>query len=410
MVYLPAVFFGICLLVSIRKYGWNIEAYLFMLYFLTGIASILLDAQNLYNYNCPKIDFGFFAPISYCFFLFLCIKPFGCVFRGDLIKRVSVKNERVIDFFIYFCFTVFLIIAVVSFDRINEILFNTALSEVRRDAYLGETVSFYDSYSGVFRYICAISTFFYPMTFLCIPLFFYNLIYRKKGIVFLIVTILSSSAPLLSSILQADRSQFLYWAIVFGFSFTLFQKQFTAKSFKKVFLIISPVIIGIIAYFIAVSVSRWGDDSSGDTILYMGMNYLNYCNFVNNLWDAPTSLCEIFPFSYYVLGLPRYFDFAKIVSDYSHLTIATFPTFMGLIFSISGPYIFALYMLFYWLFTPQWLKRRNKDSITLMGIVKMWILVLVPLLGVFGYFYMELNATFAIPFWLLLGYLSLRNT
>jgi hypothetical protein len=409
MIFLPAVFFGLCFLISIRKYGWNIEAYLFMLYFLTGIASVILDAQNLYNYNCPKSDLGFFAPLSYCFFLYLCIKPFGVIFRSDLIRRVTVNNERILDYFIYFCFVVFLIIALVSFDRINDILFNTALSETRREAYMGEVRSFYDAYTGLPRYICALSTFFYPMTFFCLPLLFYNILYRNKSLLFHIITILASSAPLLSSILQADRSQFLYWMILLGFSFTLYVKQFNSKQIGKFFIIISPIIVGIVAYFVAVSISRWGDDSSGDTILYMGMNYINYCNFLNTIWGAPISLCELFPFTYFLLGKPGYFEFAQVVSNYTHLTIATFPTFLGLIFSISGPIVLLFYLLFYWLISPLFLRRKVRQTVTVNGIIRMWIVALVPLLGVFGYFYMEMNATLAIIFWLILGSLSKKK-
>ena len=43
MIYLPAFFFGVCTFVSIKKYGWTIQSFGFSLYFITGIASLLID-------------------------------------------------------------------------------------------------------------------------------------------------------------------------------------------------------------------------------------------------------------------------------------------------------------------------------------------------------------------------------
>lgn len=409
MVYLPAIFFGLCFLNSIRKYGWNVEALLFSIYFVTGIASILLDANNLYDYNCLKMDLGFFAPIAYCLLLYICIKPFGCVFRQDKLEKVYVKNERIIDYYIYFHFIIFLIILIVASTRINEILFSTALSQVRREAYDGVRESFYNAYTGIPRYICALSTFFYASSYICIFLFFYNLKYRRKTWLFHIVTLFASTPQLISSILQADRSQFLYWMILFVFSFTIYVKQIDKHILRRLLLFIVPIISGIVAYFVAVSISRWGEGDSSGWIKYLGMNYFNCCNFFNNLWGTPTSLCEIFPFTYMLFGDAEYFSFARIVEQSSHMFIATFPTYLGLIFSISGPLTLTLYIFFYYIISINFLKRKRKEIITLYGLIKMWIVALVPLLGVFGYFYMSYTATLAILFWLLLGFYSNRR-
>lgn len=410
MIFLPALFFGFCFINSTRRYGWNIEAYLFMLYFITGVASILVDANNLYGYNCMKMDIGIIAPLSYCLLLYLCIKPFGIIFRGEKIKKIVVKNEKVIDLFIYFSFIIFLIITIVAFTRINEILFESELSDIRREAYLGERKSFYAAYSGIPRYICALSTFFYVSSFICVPLFFYNLIYRKKKLYFHIITLLASTSQLVCSILQADRSQFLYWAIIFGFSYTVFHKQLRNKQLVNMLLILSPLITGILVYFIAVSISRWGEDNSNGWILYLGMNYINYCNFFNNLSGVSTSLCEIFPLTYMLLGEPGYFHIAESITRQSHIFIATFPTFIGLIYSISGFFILILYLAFYYTISIKFLKRKDLDIISLQNLIKMWIVALVPLLGIFGYFYMSYTATLAILIWLYLGKLTNEKT
>ena len=67
-----------------------------------------------------------------------------------------------------------------------------------------------------------------------------------------------------------------------------------------------------------------------------------------------------------------------------------------------------LYVVFYFICSVKLLGRKDKKVIDITKYIKMWIVALVPLLGVFGYFYMESTATLAILFWLILGMMTRR--
>ena len=181
----------------------------------------------------------------------------------------------------------------------------------------------------------------------------------------------------------------------------------TSSAQIKLLFIVLPILGIIVIYFVLVSISRWGESSSGTeggTFIYAGQNFINYCNFVNELWDTPRSLCEIFPFTYYILGEKSYFDWANIVTKKSGMFIAVFPSFLGLIFSISGPLVVIVYTIVYRIFCFKWLHRSSYKEVNFIGISKCFILSLVPVLGVFGYFYMSYTATLAIFFWLYIGF------
>ena len=88
----------------------------------------------------------------------------------------------------------------------------------------------------------------------------------------------------------------------------------------------------------------------------------------------------------------------------SGMYIAVFPSFLGLIFSISGPIVLIIYTIVYRMFCFKWLQRSSYKEANFMDISKCFILSLVSVLGVFGYFYMSYTATMAIFFWLFIGY------
>lgn len=172
MIYLPAIFFGICVLRSICKRGWNIQAYMFTLYFITGIASIILDKNNLYQYNCLHRPLGIMAPLSYCFLLYLFIEQFGRVFKPNHIKCVVVQNMKILDYVTLFYFVMFVVDIFISSTNMQQVIANGAFKELRMEHYGGEGESFYNHLSGIPRYMAALTTFFFASSYFLIIIFF----------------------------------------------------------------------------------------------------------------------------------------------------------------------------------------------------------------------------------------------
>lgn len=411
MIYLPTLFFLVCLIKSIRKNGWNVGAFLYLLYLLTAIASIELDVRNLYQYNVVKMDVGFLPPILYCLLLWLCISPFERV-GEKYIQKVSIKNSKILDYSVYFYFAIFLIIVAVASTRINEILFNSSLAAVRKDVYNEEAYSFYNHLNGIPRYICALSTFFIAGSYLMILVFIFNVAYGRKSVIFNLMTLAGSTCQLLTSIMQADRSQFVYCVLVFVFAITIFWGVFQKKDKLRILTYLSPLGVAIIVYFVAVSLSRWGDEGStgveGGTIIYAGQNFFNFCNFLHLCWNTPISFCEIFPLTYYLTGQENYFEWCMVVEKSTHVFMSNFSTFLGLICSISGPFFMILYVVIFRIIANRITKRLMSqevvNQITFSEVLKVWIVGLVPLLGIFGSFYSMYGASVALISWIFIAH------
>ncbi len=410
MVYLPAIFFGLCFFNSIRKYGWNVEALLFSIYFVTGIASILLDANNLYDYNCLKMDLGFFAPIAYCLLLYICIKPFEGINKGTAICEVVVKNNRIVKYTVVIFFVIFIIDLYVASTSFTQILANSTLAQLRHNSYGEDRVSFYNHLQGLPRYICAATTFFFASSFYLLVIFFVNVINRKNKWYYNVMALLASMNQLIGSVFQADRSQFVYWIMMFVLLYTFFYKSIGRRHLKiTMFAYILPVIVLGFSYILAVSLSRWGDSDNGTgggMVLYLGQNFFNFCNYTNYFWDTPHSLVELFPLTHYLMG-ETYWDWCDLVESRTHIFIKNFSTFLGYICSISGPIIMIIYAIFYNRISTLMLYRKS-NVVSLWYVTRFWIVALVPACGFFCYPYSFETNTIALFLWLIIGNYSRR--
>ena len=155
------------------------------------------------------------------------------------------------------------------------------------------------------------------------------------------MALLGSTPQLIAGIFQADRSQVVYWGVMFVVLVTFFYKSIRGRKLRSVLLYVLPVLAIGVVYLVAVTISRWGEGDSGTeggTIRYLGMNYFNFCNFFNYFWNTPHSLCEIFPLTYKLFGVD-YWIWGELVEKESGFYVYTFSTFLGYICSISGTII-----------------------------------------------------------------------
>ena len=407
MIALPFVYFLIWLLYSLRRRGLDVYTYILTLYTAISFCSILLDAEKLYSDDCLHLELGFFAPILYCLLLTICIVPFSKI-RSPLPVNTRI-NDRFLTFVVYAYFVIFLIVLVTAFSRINEIIVNNAFDQVRRDAYSGDNESFYNHLSGIQRYIAGIAGELATSAYFLIFIFFYNLAFNKKSIIFNVITLLSSCPQLICSINQADRSQFFYWIIMVGLAYTIFHKYLSKSAKKRVLLVLLAFGAIFLAYLLAVSVARFSyrdDNTSGGIINYAGQSYINFCNFINYLHPNYHSLCELFPITHtYILDEPNYFESCEIIRKETNIVIYGFSTFLGFIYSISGGIVLLLFVLLYFYITTVSLPKKRGSF---YYFIKIWCLSLVVVLGIFTHFYSFPNTIFALFIWLFVGHKATR--
>lgn len=409
MIALPFLYFSIWFYKEYRKRGFDVYSFILLLYTVISFFSILIDWLDLYYDSCPKMPtLGYIAPFLYILLLTICVEPFSR-FRSNSIEKLVGISEKKFNWVVCGYFIIFLIVIIVSATRIQEIITSNALAEVRREQYRGEAVSFYDHLSGIPRYICAICYMLSPSSYLMILFFFIGITHFHKGLFFSIVTLCSSLTMLLIAINIADRSNFAYWGLTFILCYIFFRQHFTNHT-RRVFIILASLLAFVmIAYLAVVTIARFGeseDGSAGGIITYLGMSYINFCNFFNYLvFDVPhkPEIVLLPNVNEYILEGPTYFEYMDRLYRYYHHNLSTFSTFIGFIMSVAGFWITVFYCVIYRVIAKLAIRRKAINSISIRKLFLFWIVVLNPVLGLFTYYYHNTLSVLNIVIWWIIG-------
>lgn len=406
MIAIPFIVFGSLFVWTWRRQGFfSIGTYIMLLYTIISLMSIFLDANNFYAHSCKKLQIELFPPLLYCFLLIVCFYPYITKKLPRISPYVSPGSGRWLDVMTYGYFAIFCIILYVSLTRIEDVVLSNSLAEIRNEQYTGETVSFYDHLLGFPRYLCAACSILAPSGYVMTLIFLFNVAFRKKSVLFHIMTLCGSLSQLLIAINIADRSNFAYWILLMGLGICILFPYFSRKAKVGTVVLLSCLVSVILVYFMAVTISRF-DDRSGGTIggivTYSGQSYINFCNFISYV-QPEDSLCEIFPLTTRLAGGESYFEVASKVRSTYNLNISVFSTFLGYIYSISGGLVMTLFVLFYNRVSSFVLNHR-KQLLELGDLVRIWAASLVLVLGLFSYFFSFAYCTIALIIWIFLSY------
>lgn len=409
MIYFPFIFFGILFIKNYIKRGLDVYSFLILLYVVSSLFSIFVDSLNLYRYfDIFKYPLGLFAPFVYCFLLAICFYPFK-KFNSNKIKEFKSINEKWYNLIVWIFFGIFILMLAVSYNRLSEIITTQTLSAIRDDFYHGNAESIWSNYTGWFRYFIAIMSLLAKSSFILILFFFFNVAILHKSLGFNIITLLGSSIPLIQSLYIADRSSFIQWLLIFCLSFVIFRRHMSIKVYRQFVLYGCIIFTLLIIYLAAVSISRFGEEAGSSVydalVYYAGSSYIQFCNFFNVLdSDAPFSLSPLFPFTYWILGMPGYFEQCEVVESYYRHGVSNFSTFLGMILSMSGKLVMFFFVFVYYNISNILLKRKNLNSISFRQLTLFFIVVLIPTNGLFGYYYMSYSSVFDIIIWLMISY------
>lgn len=391
MIYLPFIYFFIWMIRSYRKFGISIGSYILSMVTLSSFCAILIDANDLYvSHSCPKVELGFFSPILYLILMTASIFPFYKMGKLSIKSNIPIKVEKWLSYLIFFYFSIFLIVLLVSLTRINEILFYESLREVRNAQYTGEAESFYNDLRGIPRYICAICSILSPTSYIMLLVFGYMMAFSKKSIYLCIIALVSSMTPLLISINIADRSGYFYWMALAGFAVVTFLPHYPSRRKKILFILMGIVFVLAITYFMMVTISRFderADGTSGGLIMYTGQSYINFCRFFNTL-NTPNSIRLFTPsLNSFVFHDGGYFYQASLVSSLNHTPIAVFPTFIGIIYSVCGPFVLLLFFIVYLRYANRISFMCRLCDLSFSQLCKLWTIGVIPVVGIITYFY-----------------------
>ena len=409
MIVLPFLFLGFWFLRTYKSNKMTPGNYMILLYLIAALASIIIEANSFYTDSCIRLPLGFFTPLLYCFLLWICISPYTVLKLPQYENKDKLKGLTTI---LVFYWIVFLITLFVSYQKLNTIFIEQDFVAVRGAQYTGDAESFYNHLSGMPRYLAAICSVLSPSSFIMILLFFYSITYLSYKWWYNILLIIPSITPLLISANIADRSMFVYWVILFGFCFTLFEKSMTTRT-KRGLLITGISIISIFAvYFIAVTIARFAmrdSGTSGGIITYLGENYINFCNWVNYV-EPGFYLDRILPITgHYILPIDPIP--AKLKPGITGYELNGFGSFLGSLYGSAGLFFLFFYCFCYNVLSTKVVRIVSKRKVfSFTYFFLLFGLCLVVVLGLFGHYYSTENCVFGLIGWLLIGgYLQRRN-
>lgn len=371
----------------IKKRGFDVSAFITALYSVSSFFSILLLQIEPFHPSRNSIDF--IPTLIYCVLLTCFIIP---IYNFDVnkIKIVRFRSNRFIHYLTYYYFICFVVMLLAYWKDMFFCLTFPDVAELRKEIYSGELSSYATKYSFPISWIITFFGFGRGLSLIMIFVFFFSLIYLKKKRGFYIMAFLGSLPKLMDSILQIDRSGFLYWGVVFGLCTVMFWKHMNEDIKNKISKLGLVVGVLLVLYLSNITVSRFSErdtGTKGGIISYAGQSYPNFCRFFNDFDNVDgITLKMLCPVTHaYVLK-----DYSAAVALQGELDNKTgwqtgvFYTHLGsfiLSDGKAGPFIITIAFL---LLTKLVFRRRG-NYISFEHLFISIILIMVPTLGFISY-------------------------
>lgn len=406
MIYLPFVYFSILSLILYFRYRRiDLTTIISLIYALSALASILMKFYGLADVTHSQISV--FTGILYCFLLTICIFPilYGSSMLEQSIAISPIRNTKFLKLISLVAFVWFVLIIILGREQISYVLMND-MAEIRSEMYSGYGTGrkWQASLPLLLRLPFTALNLIFGCPWVLIFLGFYSMTSPIFPLKYSILLLLASISGPIYGIMGADRSAVAYWIIAFGVLFLLFRDKLTSdrkKSVGRLFVFIS---FALIAYFVAMTIARFGErDSSGGVvgsiISYLGQPYINFCYFFDN-YELPFQHWGIvFPFtSNYILGVPAGgVVIQEIMTRLSNMETGIFYTFLGhWTVGVGQTWMIILVMIYMIMsyFIIYLIKKRKKLKIDSIFIY--FAISSVVLFGLFAHYYAEPSQTISV--------------
>lgn len=404
LIFIPSVFYLLFSIHLYNKRGFDISFIMAVVYLISSICAIFLylDSDSSYK-DFHSHQLGLIPTILFCCIPTMFIIPFY-KFKSNKVRNVEIlTNTKLFDRICYLYIVLFFINMIICGDLVITAL-TSDLGKLRSTVYLGESVDLTEGMSTPMRIL-----YYIPLTvgggaLFMIIFFFYSVTFLKKSKVFNFLLFISSLAPIYAGITTASRTSVAYWGLMFLFCYILFKnymKRETKKTISHIFVVFGSLMI---LYFMAVSVSRFGEATGGTRgglLGYAGQPFLEY----NNLWESiPSefrSLKNIFPwgnlfFWHHTSGIEQ-------ASDIAGYPINGFNTIMGIFLVDLGKTTSLIVSFLFFLAIRHFVARETKKCFNFSSSIIIFLFAIIPLTGIFNYFYFSTDTVFAFFFFLYLA-------
>lgn len=389
MEYIPVVFFGLYFLYIIKKRGFDVSAYVTLLYLITSSFSLVMFRMKLVDekYSHPSL----IATLSYCVLLFLSIHPLYKIGLKSLYLKLDARTDRIIKTLTYVFLFNFFLFGFMRFDDIWRIIANGDFLALRQDI-LSEEVGHATGFMG---YLAIVTNILSSVSFIMILVFFISITYYKHSWWFNLFAFLGSLPQVLSGILTINRSNVFYYVIIFALCYVIFNSRVATKIKLRFFLPIGVVFAAMMLFFSSVTVSRFDNTQNSyggvnnSLISYAGMAYSNYCYFFdyyeNPDWSSTRFLLPVtnFVFNGYRGGTER----EQEQSEKTGFNCVAFMTFLGSFMMDSNKAMPVIFIIIYLLLFRLCKSHIYQHTVSLFWLLAVFLLAIIPAVGCISYFY-----------------------
>lgn len=404
MIAVPFLYFTLLSIYLIRKNGGiDLCAFLVLIYAFSSLCAILINVFDAYEMNgvCEKMPISPFATFVYCLLLTLSILPFRSL-RSHEITQINIQKPWLVDLLAWVLIITFFLSLFSIFSNL-EVVLHSDLKDVREDVY--------DNYEseqlvGWHWLIAMPGTLLSQFSPIAIIIYYLNIAYNRKSLLFNFLVLLSSLTPVIKAVLLAGRTQPIYWFLSFIAISIIFRPMLTKEQRRRALLPFA-VFGSIVGLFIAaVTIARFKTSgvmndagTFNSLIAYSGQSFINFNNFFCNYSAHDIHFDRLIPMTYYFLIDPTWTldDYREVIWSYSGMNIGVFFTFLGDLLVDLGHIGMTIYVLLFSLISYLVCRKANQDGeITLSRLLVVLILFLIPLQGIFYYSYYKVNVSYFI--------------
>ncbi|MGI5848062.1 MAG: O-antigen polymerase [Candidatus Cryptobacteroides sp.] len=404
MAYLPFIFFGIIFLFTIAKRGFDVSAYVVMLYLVISFFAILM---YLYDYGETTIDqISFFSPLLYCILIGLCLFP-AYKFNSKTIKHISFSNNFFFDALTYFYFAAFLFTIIAYWKDLLFVINYGDWGELRWMITRGDSLVT-TKFHGLLKYVALVFNFLGSISFIMFPIFFMSVSFKKRPWWFSVMAFLGTTTVIFSGILGCDRSSTFRWILLLGLNIVFFWPHISTKVKKAITPMLLLAFVGAVAYMSSVTSDRFKESYQGireSVVVYAGQSYYNFCYLFDNYNNG-----EGFSTNYFFPATHSWIikDYEGNVPRQQELTLKTgyqcgvFYTFLGSFLidaNQAGPFVFVIVFL---LISSLLKKPSRAGTISFLHFIEYYFLLVILVFGIIAYPYTTGYATVSIALLLIL--------
>ena len=389
MAYVPLVYFSFLFLYILRKKGFDVSAFVTLLYVITSFFSLLMF--NLKLIDIKQSSPSLFSTIVYCSLITLSILPIYGFNTNNLKLKLTSKTEKAIRVLTYVFFANFIAFLIQRLSEIYRILVYGDFLALRQEI-MGEEVGHVSGFSGFFIILINILS---SISFVMIFVYFVTITYYKKSWKISLLAFLGTLPMVLGGIMTVNRSDVFYYILIFGICVVLFWRHVANREIKRFFIPVAVLFAGMITYFSVVTVDRFDNTQTeygsvnNSLIEYAGMPYSNFCYFYDNYqnpdWMSTRYLFPVsnFIFNGYRAGTIR----EQEQSNRTGFNCVAFMTFLGSFVMDSNqimPFVFIIIYLF--LFRICRYHKKN-NTVSFVWLLAVFLLITIPAVGCLSYFY-----------------------